>query len=79
MIKLLLTIAMIFALLSLTYTNSAGCCTSGCQTDDCWVTIDQCSDEWRLNISCGGASSESWYGSGQYSGTICNGYSPCSA
>lgn len=51
-------------------------CTSGCQTDDCHVTVEQSADQWLMNINCGNGGTV-FEGSGQYGGTICGGFTPC--
>lgn len=56
--------------------NAQPSCTSGCQTEDCHVVVEQTETMWRMNINCGNGGTV-FEGYGQYGGTICGGFTPC--
>lgn len=60
-----------------TYGYSIMSCTSSCSYGGCDVELAQTQSNWVMAISCDGTTTE-YAGTGDYSGTICGGATPCS-
>lgn len=76
--KLLLILLISIFTVLLGYTIADAQCVSGCTTGDTSVRVMQSEDGWEMNIFDGdGNLLGNYSGSGQYSGTICNGFTPC--
>ena len=58
--------------------DAQGCVTMCVSDAGCNVTMVQTADAWTASMVCDGSYYDLGNGDGQYSGTICNGVSPCS-
>lgn len=75
--KISLMFAIIFFLTTVTSLNAS--CFDYCEYGDCSVNFYQGSGGWGMDIQCGDdPEATSYTGNGQYGGTICGGYEPCS-
>jgi len=75
-ILLILFISIITVLLG--YAIADAQCVSGCTTGDTSVRIMQNESGWEMNIfDSDGNLLGNYSGDGQYSGTICGGFTPC--
>lgn len=69
----------VFTILFFVSGNTNANCIDYCEYGDCSVNFYQFQGGWGMDIQCGDQPKATPYtGNGQYEGTICGGYSPCS-
>ena len=70
---------LVVILFVITSSSLNAACFDYCEYGDCEVNFYQGESAWGMDVQCGDQSeATSYWGSGQYEGTICGGYSPCS-
>lgn len=75
--KLVSLLSIILFVLTINVLNAS--CFDSCEYGDCSVEFYQGQGGWGMDILCDGQLEPTPYtGNGQYEGTICGGYSPCS-